>query len=154
VKPALAIRGVRLKRSGGLYREAVAAGLARIGAAGAMLIGANEEAVVIAASQSVSMLFLMPLRKDLYRALGRASTHIHLLTCDYDLLGPIGKYEADIVLSYHPGGAVLPDGEASTRTRLRPAHRTRTLPARLCLDFLGDLTRRADDMCHSGAVAS
>ena len=63
-------RGVRLTSGGELYRDAVVAGLARIGAAGASLAGAQTPHVVIACGHAVSTLFLMPMRAALYRAVG------------------------------------------------------------------------------------
>ena len=55
-------RGVRLTREGDIYREAVASGFNRIGAAGARLGAEKDSPVVTAASQGVAMLFLRPLR--------------------------------------------------------------------------------------------
>ena len=43
--------------------------------------------VVIACDHAVSTLFLMALREKLYRAVGECATHVHILTCDSDLLG-------------------------------------------------------------------
>ena len=97
-------RGVRLTSGGALYHEAVAAGLARIGAAGAALAGMETEHVVIACGHAVSTLFVMPPREKLYRAVGADATHVHILTCDSDLLARVGESEADLVLGFDAGG--------------------------------------------------
>ena len=113
-------RGVRLTQHGDLYLEAVAAGLGRIGAAGAVLNAANAAPVVIAASHGVSMLLLMPLRDELYRAVGSADTHVHVLTVDYDMLERVGEREVDIVLSYDPGNGPPEDRAIAFRQAVRP----------------------------------
>ena len=102
-------RGVRLTRGGALYHEAVVAGLARIGAAGAALAGMQTQHVVIACGHAVSTLFVMPLREKLYRAVGGGATHVHILTCDSDLLARVGESEADVVLGFDPGGGAPAD---------------------------------------------
>ena len=113
-------RGVRLTRGGELYREAVVAGLARIGAAGAVLAGAAAEHVVIACGHAVSTLFVMPLREKLYRAVGAGATHVHILTCDSDLLARVGESEADIVLGFDPGTGASADRAVAFRQAVRP----------------------------------
>ena len=113
-------RGVRLTRAGESYREAVVAGLARIAAAGASLAGAASEHVVIACDHAVSTLFLMPLRAALYRAVGGGATHVHILTCDADLLARVGESEADLVLSCDPGGGASRDRVVAFRQAVTP----------------------------------
>ncbi len=112
-------RGVRLTREGDLYREAVAASLDRLGATGTLLTERNAP-VVIAASHGVAMLLLMPLREDLHRTAGGTGAHVHILTCDYDLLDRVGEYEADILLSYDPGGGASGDRAVAFRQAVRP----------------------------------
>lgn len=113
-------RGVRLTREGDIYREAVAAGFDRIGAAGARLGAEKDSPVVIAASQGVAMLFLRPLRWDLFAAFGEPEPDIHILTCDYDMLERVGEDEADIMLSYDPGAGPPEDRAVAFRQAVRP----------------------------------
>ena len=113
-------RGVRLTRAGALYHEAVVAGLARIGSAGAALAGMEAQHVVIACDHAVSTLFLLPLRKALYRAVGGGATHVHILTCDADLLARVGEREADLVLSCDPGGGAPRDRVVAFRQAVTP----------------------------------
>ena len=113
-------RGVRLTRSGELYREAVAPSLDRIGAAGAALAWSETAHVVIACTHAVSAMFLMPLRAALYEALGGGDTHFHILTCDSDLLGRVGPGEADMVLSHDPGDSAPEDRAVAFRDAVTP----------------------------------
>ena len=91
-------RGVRPTSNGERYREAVAAGLDRIGAAGATLTNPDSP-VVIAANHSISHHFLLPLREDLYREVGSGAVHIHILTTGYRVLDHVSESDADIILS-------------------------------------------------------
>jgi len=113
-------RGVRLTAEGELYREAVVAGLGRIGAMGAMLAGMATEHIVIACGHSTSAMFLMPLRAALCRAVGESNVHIRILTCDYDLLGRVGEFEADIVLAYKGGDSAPEDRATVFRQAVTP----------------------------------
>lgn len=99
-------RGVELTVAGELYREGVAAGLARIrdtGAALSMDQDGSARNVVIACGHATADMFLMPLHQDLCRAIGPGD--IRLLVCDYALLDRLRPHEADIVLTYSPGKA-------------------------------------------------
>ena len=112
-------RGVRLTRDGESYRAEVAAALDRIRTAGAMLAEDHEMPVVIAAANSISMLFLIPLRVELYGAVGEADTHVHVLTCDCEMLERIGEDDVDLVLTYDPGRA-SEDRALAFRQEIRP----------------------------------
>ena len=113
-------RGVRLTRAGELYLEAVAAGLDRVGAAGAALAAMKSAPVVIAASHGVAMLLLMPLREELYQAVGGGDVHVHIQICDYDMLSGLNENDIDIMLSYDPGGAAPRDRAVAFRQAVRP----------------------------------
>ena len=112
-------RGVRLTRDGESYHAEVTATLDRIRTAGAMLAEDHGTPVVIAASNSVSMLFLIPLRIELYKAVGEADTHVHVLTCSYEALDRIGEDDVDLVLTYDPGRA-SGDRAVGFRQEVRP----------------------------------
>ena len=112
-------RGVRLTRKGQLYHEEITAVLDRIGTAGAILADDHGMPVVIAASNTISMLFLLPLRQELYRAVGEADTHVHVLTCDVYVLDGIGEEAVDLVLTYDPGPA-SGDRALAFRQEVRP----------------------------------
>ena len=135
-------RGVRLTSGGALYREAVVDGLARIGAAGATLAGMASVHVVIACGHAVSTLFVMPPREKLYCAVGAGDTHVHIPTCDDDLLARLGESEAHLVLGFNAGGgadrvvafrqAVMPLGARAAAGRVgRTGSRPRGAPRRL-----------------------
>ena len=111
-------RGVRLTAAGELYREAVVTGLGRIGAMGAALAGMATEHIVIACGHATSAMFLMPLRAALYKAVGGGSTHIRILTCDYELLDRVD--EADIVLAYDAGDGAPGDRAVAFRQAVTP----------------------------------
>ena len=112
-------RGVRLTRKGELYHGEIAASLDRIGTAGAILADDHGTPVIVAASNTVSMLYLLPLRQELYRAVGEADTHVHVLTCDYEMLDRIGEADVDLVLTYDPGRA-SEDRALAFRQEVRP----------------------------------
>ena len=103
-------RGVEPTAAGELYREAVVAGLKRIGDTGAALsaeaVGSDGK-VVIACGHFTADMLLIPLRKDIARAI--APGNLRLLVCDYDLLDRLRPDEADIVLTYNPGGVAEGD---------------------------------------------
>ena len=112
-------RGVRLTSNGERYREAVAASLDRIGAAGATLTDPDSP-VVIAASHSVSSHFLLPLREDLYREVGSGAVHIHILTTGYRILDYVNESEVDIILSYDTHVSAPEDQVVSFRQIVGP----------------------------------
>ena len=112
-------RGVRLTSNGERYREAVAAGLDRIGAAGATLTNPDSP-VVIAANHSISSHFLLPLREDLYREVGSGAVHIHILTTGYRVLDHVNESEADIILSYDTRASAPEDQAVSFRQVVGP----------------------------------
>ena len=113
-------RGVRLTQNGRLYREAVEAALGRIGAAGSALARSENRHVVIACGHGISNLLVKPLRNELYRAVGGGDVHVHIMTCDYDLLTRVGETEADIVLSYEDGGGAPRDRIVALRQEATP----------------------------------
>lgn len=112
-------RGVRLTSNGERYREAVAASLDRIAAAGATLTNPDSP-VVIAANHSISSLFLLPLRQNLYREIGSGAVHIHILTTGYRVLDHVNESEVDIILSYDTRVSAPEDQVVSFRQIVSP----------------------------------
>lgn len=101
-------RGVELTAAGEVYRDAVVAGLGRIGAAGAALNSRTEGHIVIACSHATASMIVATRRKALYRAVGGGDTHVHILVCDVDLLDRLGPHEADVVLT-HEAASITPE---------------------------------------------
>ena len=62
----------------------------------------------------------MPMRSALYRAVGGGATHVHILTCDDDLLGRVSESEADLVLACDPGGGASRDRVVALRQAVTP----------------------------------
>ena len=113
-------RGVRLTPPGEMYREAVVSGLNRIGAMGAALDGMAHEHVVIACGHATAAMFLMPLRRALYQAVGGGDTHVRIMACDYDLLDRVGPNEADVLMICDTGGAAPEDRALAFREAIAP----------------------------------
>lgn len=108
-------RAAHLTPAGEVYHHGVAAGLARIAAAGAVASDrAGDPRLTIACGGSTSELFLRPRLAELQRALGGSAT-VRLLHCENDYLeipNVVRTDRIDLVASYHDAGDA-PAGEVA-----------------------------------------
>ena len=105
-------RAARLTPAGEAYHRGVAAGLARIAAAGVVASDrAGDPRLTIACGGSTSELFLRPRLEKLQRAVGGNAT-VRLLHCSNDYLevpNVVRTDRIDLVASYHDAGGAPAD---------------------------------------------
>ena len=93
-------RTVSLTPAGEVFHHAVAIGLERIATAGRAVSSiAEDQRVIVACTPAISYLVLMPRLETIRRALGE-TVSLHILSLDYAMLERMGKFDADLILTY------------------------------------------------------